>query len=82
MKILNETERKILSFATELIADVQNGSSPNRNLIPKNMRGSIAQRLWDDSTFTYGMEYGVILASLLLKELLTNNKFTENINNE
>lgn len=50
--------------ARDWIKEVQNGKVPSRDIIPENMRGSIAKDMWNDSRFTLGIEYGCILAML------------------
>lgn len=36
----------------------------DRNRFPEKLKGKMAKKLWNDSTFSYGMEYGYILAIL------------------
>ena len=49
------------------IKAIQNGSfDRNAVEVPK---GSLAKRFWDDPTFSYGMEYGAILALMDLFDI-------------
>lgn len=44
------------------IKEIQNGEGVNMNKFPADMKGEIAKKLWSDATFSYGVEYGVMLA--------------------
>ncbi|NQV08913.1 hypothetical protein HQ529_03620 [Candidatus Woesearchaeota archaeon] len=58
------TIKDLKQAARDWIKEVQNGKVPSRDIIPENMRGSIAKDMWNDSRFTLGIEYGCILAML------------------
>lgn len=60
--------------AIDWIKQIQSGSGVDRYAIdvPK---GEIAKRLWDDTVFTYGIEYGVIIALMTAFEI-TEEAFT------
>jgi len=48
----------------EIIEDIQSGRKKMgvmRDLFPESMKGSMAKRYWNDSMFTYGMEYGALV---------------------
>ena len=45
--------------AIKIIKDIQSGKWNRNN--PESPKGSIAINLWDDGTFSYGMEYGAIV---------------------
>jgi len=48
----------------ELISDIQGGGErlgEIKDHFPDDMKGSIAKQYWDDSTFTYGIEYGALI---------------------
>jgi len=49
-------------LAIQWIWKIQNGEGVDRTQFPESMKGEIAKKYWDDSLFTYGIEYGVILA--------------------
>jgi hypothetical protein len=49
------------------IKAVQNGSGLARENFPEGMKGRVARDLWNDTTFSYGMEYGYLLALVELK---------------
>lgn len=34
----------------------------DRTLFPDELKGRLAKNVWDDSIFTYGIEYGVLIA--------------------
>lgn len=46
------------------IKEVQNGSGLSRDEFPEGMKGCIAKEHWHDLMFSYGMEYGYLLAML------------------
>ncbi len=77
MKILSEQERQLLDLITNQISDITNGVGINRAQFPEEMKGSMAKRYWDDSMFTYGLEYGTILGLLMIKEKITGNKILQ-----
>lgn len=64
----------ILNYFDEIIQNASTGNCLDRNLIPKDMRGRLADKNWNDPLFTLGVEYGVILASLEAKKKIENNK--------
>ena len=41
---------------------IQSGHGLDRSAFPEEWKGSEAKRLWEDSAFKYGMEYGYLLA--------------------
>ncbi len=57
------TDTKLIpaSLLWERIKRIQNGSGLNRDNFPK-MIADIAQDKWNEPLFSYGMEYGYILA--------------------
>ncbi len=69
---MNDT---LIAWADEQIKRIQTGvgpgAGPERNSFPEDMKGNVAKRLWNDSTFTYGMEYGYLQAMLDLKAKLS-----------
>jgi hypothetical protein len=36
------------------------GGASSRNKFPEKMKGNIARRVWEESEFSYGFEYGEI----------------------
>jgi hypothetical protein len=38
------------------------------DLVPEDKRGEIAQHYWNDSMFSYGMEYGMLAALALFEQ--------------
>lgn len=48
--------------AQKRIKAIQNGSGLNRDQFPEQMKGIVAKEKWYDSLFSYGMEYGYLLA--------------------
>jgi hypothetical protein len=46
------------------IEEIQDGSGLARDHFPEGMKGEMAKNLWHDTTFSYGMEYGYLLAML------------------
>ena len=46
--------------AIEKIKMIQSGESNSRMDFPEKLKGNIAKRVWDDSDFSYGFEYGEI----------------------
>ena len=52
----------------QLADDIRNGKGIDRSVFPDDRKGNIAQKLWDDSTFTYGLEYGVLYAEYILEK--------------
>jgi hypothetical protein len=48
--------------AIKEIHSIQCGSGIRRNRFPEEMRGSIANNIWNDGKFTLGFEYGYMLA--------------------
>ena len=48
--------------AINKIKDIRDGDGVDRKNYPETMKGSIAKRLWHGADFSYGMEYGYILA--------------------
>jgi len=48
--------------AIQWIREIQSGKFYRNEIVDKIPRGRIAVTLWNDATFTYGMEYGVIMA--------------------
>lgn len=65
------TVEHLHAWADGEIRSIQNGYGLARDDFPEGMKGQIAKDLWNNSTFSYGMEYGYLLAMLdLKKELL------------
>ena len=48
--------------AYEWYKAIQHGDGVDRDSFPEDQRGSIAQWKWNDPTFTYGIEYGALIA--------------------
>jgi hypothetical protein len=49
---------------------ITGGNGLDRNAALRTLqRGSIAEGLWDDPTFTYGIEYGVLIALIEVFDL-------------
>lgn len=46
--------------------EIQGGAGVDRTSFPEEMKGRIAKRVWNDSTFTYGIEYGVLIALMTI----------------
>ena len=44
------------------IKEIQNGKFNRDDMKNEIPLGRIAEKLWDDTTFGYGMEYGIITA--------------------
>jgi hypothetical protein len=59
-----ERERDLIKFA---IMNIQTGNW-DRN-VPECPKGNIAQLLWEDQNFSYGMEYGAIVALMQSADL-------------
>jgi hypothetical protein len=61
--------------AIKYIQDIQHGNF-NRNEVdvPK---GQIAERIWNDSKFSYGMEYGAILALMKAFNITKNDLYND-----
>ena len=55
--------------AIEWIKKIRNGSGVNRELYPETMRGRLAQKYWNDETFSYGFEYGVIHGLMIVFDI-------------
>lgn len=53
--------------AIETIHNIQNGEW-NRH-IPFCPKGELAKKLWEDATFSYGMEYGAIVALMQIFDI-------------
>jgi len=47
------------------IKSIQNGDFDRNEIVDQIPRGSVAVRYWNDSMFSYGMEYGAILALMI-----------------
>ena len=63
-----------------LISDIQGGGDEiwiMKRAFPDDMKGAIAKMVWNDSTFTYGIEYGALI---ILNHLLhtSNTKANKN----
>ncbi len=49
--------------AIKWFKEIQNGSGVDRSKFPDDMKGRLAKKAWDaESMFTYGIEYGVLIA--------------------
>lgn len=48
--------------AIKWFKDIQSGQGVDRSDFPDDMKGNVAKQVWDDSDFTYGIEYGVLIA--------------------
>lgn len=55
---INMTKQEAIKWFKEITS----GTGVDRFQFPDNMKGSTAKKLWNDSTFTYGIEYGVLIA--------------------
>lgn len=64
----SKERQEIINDVLEKIKEIQNGSGVNRDF-PEVPKGSMAEDLWDNSTFTYGMEYGAILILMQIFKL-------------
>ena len=64
---MNKTEA-ILWFKT-----IQSVYGINRDSFPKEMKGEIACVLWDDNNFTYGLEYGALIALQKIYNITTED---------
>ncbi len=72
---LDWTELQRRANAVEKLKNLADGLTtgegwivPRDELVPEEMRGDIAKRAWNDSMFSYGMEYGVLAAVGLLEK--------------
>lgn len=65
---MSESESLTPSVARERIRRIQNGSGLASHRFPDTMKGEIARRQWHDPMFSYGMEYGYLLAMVDLTE--------------
>lgn len=66
-----EADRERLEAIRNLANDLTSGKGwtvERDQLVPPEQRGAIAQSYWNDSLFSYGMEYGVLAAAGLLAE--------------
>jgi len=65
--------------AIEWIKDIQGGNGINRDkhAVLLNMRGEIAERLWDTDRFTYGFEYGVMYTLIDVFDITERDLLTE-----
>lgn len=41
---------------------IQSGSGVDRTKFSNSMKGDVARSVWNDSLFTFGIEYGVMIA--------------------
>ncbi len=48
---------------------IQNGSGVDTSIFPDILKGSIARDKWGDSLFTYGIEYGVLIALIKIFDI-------------
>ena len=63
MELMRPTKEQAIKY----IKDIRNGIF-ERN-VPAINKGRIAEKFWNDDTFSYGMEYGAILATMQLFDL-------------
>lgn len=59
--------------AISWIKEIQIGNFERNELVDEIPRGEIAISYWDDSTFSYGMEYGVIMALIKIFKVTKND---------
>ncbi len=50
------------SDAIKWFKNIQNGEGVDRDSFSDEMKGDVAKWLWDEATFAYGIEYGVLIA--------------------
>lgn len=48
--------------AIKWFKEITGGSGVNRYSFPEELKGQIARDNWNDSMFTFGIEYGVLIA--------------------
>ena len=48
--------------AIKWFKEIQGGDGVVRSKFPDNLKGNLAAHLWNEITFTYGIEYGVLIA--------------------
>ena len=54
------TDEELILTAMKWIKANQTGKGVCRDIIPEDMRGSLAKDNWNNPTFTLGVEYGAI----------------------
>ena len=55
--------------AIKKIVSIQSGHGVDRKKFPESLKGEIAKRNWNEGIFTFGIEYGYILALLEVFEI-------------
>lgn len=48
--------------AIKWFKEIQGGFGVDRTTFPNTMKGEVAKSLWEDSIFSYGIEYGALIA--------------------
>jgi hypothetical protein len=69
------TNSDLINWAQSNIYDIQNGYGLDKDYFPKNMMGEIAKEKWNDPNFSYGMEYGYILAMIDLMDEISGKTY-------
>lgn len=59
--------------AIKWFKEIQNGAGVDRDRFPDDLKGSLAQSLWNDVTFAYGTEYGVLIALMDMFGITVND---------
>ena len=54
------------SIFDEEVNNIKEGRGLNRDFFPDEEKGELAKRMWNEANFTYGMEYGFLLAKRYL----------------
>lgn len=55
--------------AIQWFKEIQNGEGVDITDFPDRLKGSMAKQFWHDSMFSYGLEYGVLLALIKIFDL-------------
>lgn len=56
------------NWAHEWVKEIQSGQGLERDNFPDDSKGEIAKTNWNDSMFSYGMEYGALLVLFKILE--------------
>ncbi|KKW11478.1 MAG: hypothetical protein UY48_C0018G0012 [Candidatus Gottesmanbacteria bacterium GW2011_GWB1_49_7] len=49
-------------MAIKWFKEIQGGDGVDRTKFPDEIKGEIAKKFWNDSLFSYGIEYGVLIS--------------------
>mgnify|MGYP001570451171 CR=1 FL=1 len=63
----------VFEYAKQKIEDVQSGTF-DRSEFPEELKGEMAKTCWNNDYFSYGMEYGYLLAMVDLLNFWDKNR--------